>query len=85
MAYYGAWPAQAQISNDTLLRLPLESLLATTVDGRADDELQGVAWVTRYSLCTLTTHTLGSPYGTSSETFDLSSTHFRVSAIRCYP
>ena len=76
----GTWFAPIQISNETLVRLLLQTLLSPTVDGHTDDELQSM--IDEIFVLYPDDPALGSPYNTGNETFGLSSTYKRVSAIR---
>ncbi|KAL1725709.1 Alpha/Beta hydrolase protein [Schizophyllum commune] len=75
----GTWFAPIQISNETLARLLLQTLLSPTVNGHTDDELQSM--INEILVLYPDDPALGSPYNTGNETFGLSSTYKRVSAI----
>ena len=76
----GTWFAPTQVSNETLVRLLLQTLLSPPVDGHTDDELQSM--IDEILALYSDDPALGSPYNTGNETFGLSSTYKRVSAIR---
>ena len=78
----GTWFAPIQISNETLVRLLLQTLLSPPVDGHTDDELQSM--INEILLLYPDDPALGTPFGTGSGTFDLSTTASRVSTI-CGP
>ncbi|KAL1661814.1 Alpha/Beta hydrolase protein [Schizophyllum commune] len=75
----GTWFAPTQVSNETLVRLLLQTLLSPPVDGHTDDELQSM--IDEILALYPDDPALGSPYNTGNETFGLSSTYKRVSAI----
>ncbi|KAI5832220.1 alpha/beta-hydrolase [Schizophyllum commune Tattone D] len=75
----GTWFAPTQVSNETLVRLLLRTLLSPPVDGHTDDELQSM--IDEILALYPDDPALGSPYNTGNETFGLSSTYKRVSAI----
>ncbi|KAL1699162.1 hypothetical protein EV121DRAFT_296433 [Schizophyllum commune] len=75
----GTWFALTQISNETLVRLLLETLLSPIVDSHTDDELESM--IDEILVLYPDDPALGTPFGTGSGTFDLSTTASRVSTI----